>query len=243
MPRASDAPLEKRESRFDGVSVNVAMHIFPRVVDSSVFFAAHRTESERIDGRFVRDNDFRVPTNVIVNDFADGIGFRIFGMDEPQIAIALANANHNLLIGARAVLAWLADDIGLVNFNRAAKFLGLDFHHGRTNPMREVPRSFVGHFQHSLKLVRRHALARFTEQIGRKKPLPERQVRVMKDRASRGRELIAAPIAIELVPCNDVGDFLGATRRAGNSLGPAKPFEISATFFFATELFNKRAEV
>src|SRR5438552_2277311 len=58
MPRAHNAALEQRESRFHGICVNIAMGVFPRVIDGLVKVLLHLVESVWIDSRFVGHNHF-----------------------------------------------------------------------------------------------------------------------------------------------------------------------------------------
>ena len=64
------------------------------------------------------------------------------------------------------------------------------------NPMRHKPRALVGYSQHSVQLVRTHALLAGTEKVNRHKPLVQGNVAVLKDRADSDGELLTASFAL-----------------------------------------------
>jgi len=238
MPCAHNATFKQREGRFYGVCVNVSVGIVLRVVNRSVEVLLHLVQRPRIDSRFVGNNHFHVASDVCFDNFADGRRLGIFRMNQPEIAVALPNADDNLLFGAVAPLAGLSSNVSLINLNRAAQFFGSGFEHGRPDAVRKVPSGFIGGLEHPAQLIRRHALARLAEQIGGEKPLPEGQMGVMEDRSRCGRELVAASIAIKLVTCRYAGNLIRAARWAVDALWPAEFFEVGAALFFATEVLN-----
>src|SRR5260370_1573932 len=192
MPRSHNAALEQREGGFYGISVNVAMRVLAGMVDSLVKVLLHFVERVRIDGRFIGENHFHVATNVRVDDIPHSLGLGTPCPDQPQIPVALANANDYSLVALWTPPASLAANVDFVNLDLAAKFLRRYFEHGSANPVREVPCCLVGHFQHALELVRGHSLAGFGNQVGREEPLPQRQVRVMEDSSSGHAKLVMA---------------------------------------------------
>jgi len=243
MPRSHNAALEQRESRFYGVGVNVAVGVVLRVVNGSVKILLHLVQRPRVNSRFVRNNHFHVASDVCLDNLAHSRGLCILGMNQPEIAVALPDADDNLLFGAVAPLARLATNISFVNLNRAAQFLRSGFEHGRPDAMGEIPSGFVSGLEHPAQLVRRHALARLTEQVGGEKPLPQGQVGVMEDRSRRGRELIAACVTIKLMASRYARNLVRAARWALDALRPAELFKIGSALFFAAKLLNQSAEV
>jgi len=70
VPRSHDALLEKRESGFDGVGVNVAPDVDPTaVIDRLVPRAGYSAalHCERIGCQIVRDNHVHVPADVLAD--------------------------------------------------------------------------------------------------------------------------------------------------------------------------------
>jgi len=61
----------------------------------------------RVDSRLISDNHFQVVSDVDVNNFAHGIGLRIFDTNQPEISVALANADDYLLLRAITPFAGL----------------------------------------------------------------------------------------------------------------------------------------
>lgn len=243
MPCAHNAAFEQGKGRFHCVGMNVSMGIVLRVVNRAVEVLLHFVERPRINSRLVGDNHFDMAPDVRLDNLADSRGLRILGMNQPEIAVALPDADDNLLFGTVAPLAGLSPNVSLVNLNRAAQFLRSGLKHGSPDAVREVPRGFIGRLEHPAQLVRRHALARLTEQVGSEKPLPEGQVGIVEDRPRRGRELVTASIAIKLVASRYAGNLIRTARWAVDTLWPAQLFEVSPALFFAAEVLNQSAEV
>ena len=222
MPRAHNAALEKRESRFHGVCMHVAMNIFPRVIDGFVDFFMHVIERPRIDGRFIGHNHFDMRPDVRIDDFAYRGRPCVTGANKPEIAIALPDADNYLLGILCTPAALFACDIRFVNFDCAAQRFWRYFQHGRTDAMAEIPRRLVADSKLALHLIGRHALARFAEQVGRKKPLPQRQVCIVKDGLRCYAELVRAIVADKLVALEDAVDLARAAFKALYAVLPAE---------------------
>ena len=109
--------------------------------------------------------------------------------------------------------------------------------------MAEIPRRLVRNRQRALELVRGNAFLRFAHQIDRKEPFPERQMRIVKDRASGYGELIAAIIAVILTLLFKSGHAFGFATRTFNAFRPAKIGQVVATFVLTVELVNKLHKV
>src|SRR5216684_5404343 len=139
MPRTYNTALEKREGRFHGVSVNVAVRVFAGVIDGLVLALEHGIKCPWIDSRFIGQNDFYFPAKMRIDDIADRHRLSILSADQPQISIALTDADNNLFIALCPPAAFLAAYIGFFNLNRAVQRLGRYLQHGRTNAMAEVP--------------------------------------------------------------------------------------------------------
>src|SRR6266567_2669979 len=117
MPRAHNAALEQRESRFHGVCVHVTVSILAGMIDSLVKVLLHFVESVRINLGFIRHNDFDVATNVCVDDVADSFGLRIASADQTQISVALPDADDYRLLALRTPPAGFAANIGFIYLN------------------------------------------------------------------------------------------------------------------------------
>ncbi len=192
MPRSYDAALQKAESRFHSVRVNVARSVLLRMANRLMLFLLNLGERPRIDGRFIRHNDFDKTAHVRLDDLAHGLRFRIFGPDKPQVSVALADADNDLLARPWTPAALFATYVSLIYLYCAAQLRGRDFQHRDPDSMAEKPSRAVRGFEHSLHLERGHSLLGFAQQIGRKKPLMERQVCIMEDSPCRSGELVAA---------------------------------------------------
>ena len=73
MPRSNDAALEKREGRFHGVCVNVAVSVFLGVVDRVVLVLLNLVERARVDRGFVGHDDFHVAADIGVDDLSNSL--------------------------------------------------------------------------------------------------------------------------------------------------------------------------
>ena len=91
------------------------------------------------------------------------------------------------------VAAGLAADPRFVSFDHGAvKRLVTGVSHRRANPVTEIPRGLVGNANGAFDLVCRNPLFRFQHDVGREKPFPQRQFRVMQNRPGHHGKLIAA---------------------------------------------------
>src|SRR5207253_9455380 len=84
---------------------------------------------------------------------------------------------------------------------------------------------------------------RFRHKINGKEPLRQRKVRVVKDRATRYRELITTRVAVVLIALDYVGHAFRLTAWASNAFRPAKACKLYSAFFIASELLNKLRKV
>src|SRR5216683_1090136 len=145
MPRSHDSALEQAESGFHGVCVYVPMSIFPRVIDGLVKVLLHLVERPRVDSRFVRHNHFYVAPNVGVDNFTHRRGLRILSTNHAQIAVALPDADYNRYVALWTPAAFLARNVGFINFDCAAELRRGDFQHRGADSMAEVPRGLVAY--------------------------------------------------------------------------------------------------
>jgi hypothetical protein len=97
-----------------------------------------------------------------------------------------------------------------------------------------------------MQLMGTHSLLASAEKVNRQKPFAQRNVAILKDRANRDRELLAAsstlPNALADVgfPCGFWLEFEGfadhATMRANRTIRPSLVFEESAGCVFVAEV-------
>ena len=72
-------------------------------------------------------------------------------MNQPQIAVALPNADNHFLDACRTPAALLATNIGFVNLYRAAQLLALRLLHGLADAMAEIPCRLIAHSDGALE--------------------------------------------------------------------------------------------
>ena len=200
MPRANDAALQKRERGFDRVRVNVGsesdVFLFG-MVDGLMLGTWHSSliHGKRIGGKVVSHDHINVRADVLADVFRQCARLRIFRMEESQVATALTDADHNLFCLFASVNTpadLFAAYAGLIYFDRAIQFRSGDLLDRMAYAMTEIPCGSVIDSQHSLQLIRAHALPGLAHDVGSKEPFGQRQVRIVKDRASSHGELIAA---------------------------------------------------
>lgn len=193
MPRSNDAALQERERRLDSIGVNLAMRVFAGVVNRLVLRGLYLIQSEGINQGFIGQNNFDVSAHVRVDDVLHSLGLRVLRANHPKISVALANPDNDLRGVLRTPAALLARNIGFVYLYHTAKQrTRLSLYHRLANAVREVPRCFVADADGALNLAGGHSLFRFAEQRDGNKPLPQRQVRIVKHRARGYAKLVMA---------------------------------------------------
>ena len=192
MPCSNDAALEQRESGFHGVGVNVTVCVLASMINRSVLVFLHFVECPRVDRGFVCHDHFDMASEICIDDLADGFGGGIFGPNQPQIAVALPDADYDLLDARWTPSAPLATYVGFVYLYGAAHRFGSYFLHRLANPVAEIPCRFVAHSHGALDLEGRDTLLGLAKQRGGDKPFPQRQVGIVEDRARRYAKLVMA---------------------------------------------------
>jgi len=157
--------------------------------------------------------------------------------NEVHMSATLTDADDRSFLLPPLLIRGLATDVCLINFHGASQLVAFGFFHCGPDSVAEIPSGFVTDSQGALQLIRRHPLAALTEQVRAQIPLPQRQVRIVEDRASHDRELIVAGIAVVL---KAVGDLSCATaaRGAGRAIGPAQMFKRLSAGVIVAELVN-----
>ena len=238
MPRSHDTAFEQGECRLHSVGMNVAVRVLLRVIDRAVLAGIHVIQRPRIDRRFIGHNNFDVAANVRADNLLDRCRLRILGVDKAQIAVALANPDHNGLGGTRTPTTLLATNVGFVNLYRAGQLWLVRFLHRCANAMAKIPRRFVAHANGALDLAGRHSLLGFTEQRRCDEPLPQRQVGVVKDCPDRHAKLVVALIAVVLRAIGDGRSFRLAAR-ALRAVFLAQLLQGFAALFIRAELLHQ----
>lgn len=196
MPRSENAALQEREGRFNGVGVNVAANVDAELVhDSLVPVTVPRsTGGTAILPEIIRHKNLAIVRDVLSDVLFEGSRAHVVRMKETQFALPLTNPDYDLFVSrsASALTMRATADISFVHLNNSTEFRLVNFSHCSANPMAEIPRSFVGGPNGALNLASGNAFLGFAEDCNRNEPLPQRQVRVMEDRARRDAELVMA---------------------------------------------------
>jgi len=197
MPRANYAALEKRERRFDCVRSDahlafVADVFFRPVVNALVLRPVVGCGGEVIESRFIGHDDIDSLVYVAGNDLVHLVLIqRRIRLDEVQVSAAFTDADYRGVFLPLVGVLRVAPDVHLIDFHGAREFV-IRFCHRLADAVTEIPRRLVAHAQSALELVRRHTLPALAEQVGAKKPLPQVQMRIVKDGRCGDSELVMA---------------------------------------------------
>lgn len=203
MPRSHDAALEKRESRFDRVGMNVSHDVHAgTMIDFLVLtYPLGFAHCSIILRCIIRENDFHILGDILADVLSKRAAFGIAGMEEAEIAVAFANANNYFFVvhaSDAAFSAIHATNIGSVHFHFAIEHRLIGLRHCVADTMAEIPSCLVGADSESaLNLAGRNSFLRFTEKQRRGKPSREWQVRIIENGSRRNRELVVAIFAVE----------------------------------------------
>lgn len=240
VPCADDSALEKRERRFDSIGVNIALHVDSELVlDSPMLWAvSSATNRTAILMEIISQEQFNILGDVLSDVLFKRAGLHVRSMKESQLPAALPNADYDLFVfGATPRLSVMESaNISFVHFDLASEKRLLAFDHCVPNTMAEIPGSFItADSESALNLASAHALLCFAEKQGRKEPLVERQMRVVKNRASGNGELIIALFAVkQLLLSFELNDGHFATR-AFRASGPAETHKHFAALLIRRE--------
>jgi len=199
MPCAHDAALEKRESGFYGVSVNVTLDVNPTAVLDGLMSRSRNARPFHCEGirdEVVRDNHVHILADILSNVARNRSSFHIAGMKHADITVTLADTDYDFLVRSTSLESFapsLAPDIGFIHFHLAAQLRPASFEHGCANAMAEIPCRFVClDSERALNLARAHAFLGFAEKDGGEEPYSQRQMRVVEDRVHGRAELVFA---------------------------------------------------
>lgn len=239
MPGSHDAALQERESRFDSVGVNVSHDVHARtVLNGFVHSTSTLLDRYGVRGSIVRENYVHILRDVLADVPCQRSGLRIVGMEEAEIAVALANPDYDFFVVHASDAAFSAihsADVGSIHLHFAVEHGLFGLRHCVTDAMAEVPGRLVGHSDRTLDLQSGHALFGLAEQVGNEKPLGQRQVGVVKNGARGNGKLVIAIFAVEELlfglKLND--GHLAA--QAARTFGPAEPHKQFPAFIFGSE--------
>lgn len=242
VPASNDAALEQRECRLNGIGRNAKPILVSNIFFTCVVYGLVRdiADGTLVSIESVRDYHVNVSGDVVLNVLRQSGGFSIFGMKKPEIAVALTDAYHNFFsFAASETRASLApSDIGFVHFDSTVKHGAICFFHGRTDAMAEIPRGLVADSESPLDLIRAHSLSRFTEKQSCEKPLLQRQMGVIENRAGSHGKLVIASLAVEQLLYGREFDSGHLAAWALNASGPAEPDKNLAALFVSVEQVN-----
>src|SRR5260370_3611019 len=206
MVRTNDRTLQEAPNALDAVGVNIADNPFlgevinPSVLRVGIF-------DSPISRHFVRVDRFRVRRGIIVNELVKHGLSSVRDNLQTNLSLALDGSDCDGLIAfvTSPHAASLSPHVSLVHFNNSAQKLSVNVSHGSPDSMAEIPSRLVGDVYRPLDLKTRHSFLPFRHKVNGEEPLRQRKVRVMKDRATRYRELITASVAVVLIALDYIG--------------------------------------
>src|SRR5271157_1426276 len=232
VPRSDDTTLEQGESGLDAVCVDVGSKpdvLSCAVIDSFVLEIAY---SFRIGAEIVGYDNIHVLRDVLLDVPCESPTFGVLGMEEPQITVALANADDAFLVVSPIhplATALHSAYVSFVHFDSTIEYRAVNLRHCLADTVTEIPCGFVRPFvktpDSTLELMGAHAFLGFAQEECGKEPYRQRQVRVMEDRATCNRELILATHAFVpgiVFQARHSGIFATGAHHA---FGPAQPLK------------------
>ena len=230
MKRADHATLEDRPEAFDGVGMDCANHILPLcMIDDLVRIVLAKLA---IAHPLIRNQQTYIIRYGFPHKASQGFRFDIGNDASHHIALALDCANdyrlsrastacHSVTVAVMPVLG-LPTDKGFIDLDDPSQLGHIPCAQGHSDAMAHVPGSLVRAEAHvAADLQGAHAFLTRQHQMGHLKPIQQRLVRVLKDRAAdvreaigrHGRALIALPMQrIVLQGCWIVRTATGALR-------------------------------
>ena len=195
MPCAHNAAFEKRKGRFDCVrrdahSLFIA-HVFIGPVVYGLMLSLELSRVEVIESGFIGHNHVNALVHIAGDDLVNLFLVKVASRDEMQMASAFTDADYGSFVEPALAAIGLAADVHLIDFNCPGEFV-VCFGHSSADAVAEIPRGFVADSQRALHLIRRHPLPALAKQVGRKKPLPQVQMSIVKNSGCGDAELVMA---------------------------------------------------
>ena len=237
VPRSHDSAFKKRESRLYRIGMDVPHDVYAgTMVNLFVVLSVGFPHGGIVRGCVIGENDFHILRDVLADVLCERSAFGVTGMEEAEIAIALADADDYFLVVVlcdMALAAIHAADVSNVHLDFAIQHRFIGLRHSMADAMAEIPCGLVAaDSERALNLAGRHALLRLTEKKSRQKPLSQRQVRIVKDGASGHAKLIAAIGAFKLALREQARDCFALAAWAGDTFRPAQAYQLFAAFIF-----------
>lgn len=136
-----------------------------------------------------------------------------------------------------------AAGVMLVHLDDAAKQVGRTLTHRLSDAVNHVPAAFLADLQFPLHLERAKRFLGVQHNEDRDKPLPQANVRLVEDRASRGREAIATLKASPLLAGRQFTHLIARATGALNAVWPANLHKMTTARFVVGKLFEQLNQV
>lgn len=239
MPCSHDAALEKREGGFNGVCVNIPVHVATLAVnDGFVILDSGLLHGERVSPEIISENHFHIFADVLSDVFCERAGFRILRVEKAEFTVTLSNTEHSGFIGHAiddALTAIHAADVGRIHFDLAVHHGLIGLRHCVTDAMAEIPCGLVAHSNSPMDLMGTHALLRFAEQVCSQKPFRKWQVGIVEHGAGGNGELIVAILTVEELFFRFEFYHGSVAAQAARAFGPAQTDKQGAALLFGGE--------
>ena len=167
----------------DAVRMDVPSDIFFCVMVDN-FMLRIVVPDPSVGSPIVGDDDLSIMGRVFLDECVQGLPIRSIDDLQSDFPASLNHANGHgfvLKVGPTAfpVPFQFSSDKGFIHLNGPLQWRGVQFGHRCSDTMTEIPGGFIGHTDHSLHLVSRHAFLGFDGQVDGDEPLAERQVSIM----------------------------------------------------------------
>ncbi len=248
MPRSYDASLQKTESVFDCVGVDVSINVYAIFVSDGLVFRFELPHSGGVRSEFVSNDCLNVFRDIVLNECGKCPNAHIPSMEKSYITAALPDTENDLLFafgmaGFVLVASLPRSDVGFIDLDGAVERGLLYFVHGSADSMAEIPRCFVAHADRALDLIRRDSFTCFAEKKSDYEPLCQSEMGIIEDRSSGDRELVIAVRAPKQFHVGrEAHNFLSPAARALWAIWPAQTFKQFAALFIGRKTISNFRE-
>lgn len=204
---AIDASLEDREVSLDRISVNIVSDILANaVIDHSMLL---EPTPEALCGSTFVGHDKGCFVNLSGEDRTQGSGSHgrdvvrthpSASLDQREDCLLARSAGPDVLALAAVLVLFQAADERLIDLDRLAfspKRLRMKVAHALADTVPHEPCRFIGHPEHAVQLVRRHALLAGTHKPVGERPLVERNMASFHNGPDRDGESLVAVVAVD----------------------------------------------
>jgi hypothetical protein len=244
--RANHAALEDRPEAFDCLSMHRADDIFAGgmvnrlvwIFLAEMFVANPFVGAKQTDliGDGFTDKTFQGCGLDILNDARNDVTSALNGTSNNRLSAAASSAAAIAALALVSVLSESADE-SFVNLNDADELFEFFILQSRTDAMAHIPSGFVGAKPHvAVDLPGAHSFLACQHQVDDTEPLPQIDIRILKDRSCYIGKPIATRAAIGTLPFPFHGferiDPCTAAARAMDAIRPAMRHEVGVTGVF-----------